>query len=112
LHYRDYHAEQAREVAGQLTDPSAKSAVLALADSYNVHPERVWCERDTPIRTVLGLPWLADDAEVALEIVAPDGQLLIGQTFRGAASGHGALEATTRIRLNPGGSRIRTLRPP
>ena len=28
-------AEQAREVAGQLTDPTAKSAVLALADSYD-----------------------------------------------------------------------------
>ena len=48
---------------------------------------------------------------MALEIVAPDGQLLIGQTFRGAASGHGALEATTRIRLNAGGKRIRTAGP-
>jgi hypothetical protein len=28
-------AEQAREVAGQLTDPTAKSAVLALADNYD-----------------------------------------------------------------------------
>ena len=28
-------AEQAREVAGQLTDPTAKSAVSALADSYD-----------------------------------------------------------------------------
>ena len=28
-------AEQAREVAGQLTDPTVKSAVLALADSYD-----------------------------------------------------------------------------
>ena len=28
-------AEQAREVAGQLTDPDAKQAVLALADSFD-----------------------------------------------------------------------------
>ena len=28
-------AEQAREVAGQLTDPGAKQAVLALADSFD-----------------------------------------------------------------------------
>jgi hypothetical protein len=28
-------AEQAREVADQLTDPSAKQAVLALADSFD-----------------------------------------------------------------------------
>jgi hypothetical protein len=28
-------AEQAREVAGQLTDPTAKSAVSALANSYD-----------------------------------------------------------------------------
>ena len=28
-------AEQAREIAGQLTDPMAKSGVLALADSYD-----------------------------------------------------------------------------
>jgi hypothetical protein len=27
-------AEQAREVAGQLTDPAAKQAVIKLADSY------------------------------------------------------------------------------
>jgi hypothetical protein len=30
-------------------------------------------KRDTPIRAILGLPGLADDAEVTLEIVAPDG---------------------------------------
>ena len=28
-------AEQAREVAGQLTDPTAKNAVLKLADSFD-----------------------------------------------------------------------------
>ena len=28
-------AEQAREVAGQLTDPAAKNAVLALADNFD-----------------------------------------------------------------------------
>jgi hypothetical protein len=28
-------AEQAREVAGQLTDPDAKQAVLGLADSFD-----------------------------------------------------------------------------
>ena len=28
-------AEQAREVAGQLTDPSARKAVLELAESFN-----------------------------------------------------------------------------
>jgi hypothetical protein len=28
-------AEQAREVAGQLTDPGARQAVLQLADSYD-----------------------------------------------------------------------------
>jgi hypothetical protein len=28
-------AEQAREVAGQLTDPSARKAVLELADSFD-----------------------------------------------------------------------------
>jgi hypothetical protein len=28
-------AEQAREVAGHLSDPTAKNAVLALADSYD-----------------------------------------------------------------------------
>jgi hypothetical protein len=32
-------AEQAREVAGQLTDPSAGKAVLGLADNYNESPE-------------------------------------------------------------------------
>lgn len=61
-----------------------------------VHPGRVWCERGTPIRAVLGLPGLTDDAEVALEIVAPDSQLLAGQKFRGAAAGHGALETTAK----------------
>jgi hypothetical protein len=30
-----YRAEQAREVAGQLTDPSAKKAVLELAESFD-----------------------------------------------------------------------------
>ena len=33
LEWRD-RAEQAREVAGQLTDPGAKKAVLELAESY------------------------------------------------------------------------------
>ena len=30
-----YRAEQAREVAGQLTDPSARKAVLELAESFD-----------------------------------------------------------------------------
>ena len=34
LEWRD-HAEQAREVSGQLTDPTAKYAVLELADSFD-----------------------------------------------------------------------------
>jgi hypothetical protein len=32
-------AEQAREVAGQLTDPDAKKAVFDLADSFDRSPE-------------------------------------------------------------------------
>jgi hypothetical protein len=34
LHWLD-RAEQAREVAGQLTDPSARNAVLELAESFD-----------------------------------------------------------------------------
>ena len=30
-----YRAEQAREVAGQLTDPGARKAVLELAESFD-----------------------------------------------------------------------------
>jgi hypothetical protein len=29
-----YRAEQAREIAGQLTDPAARNAVIQLAESY------------------------------------------------------------------------------
>ena len=34
LEWRD-HAEQAREVAGQLTDPAARNAVLELANNFD-----------------------------------------------------------------------------
>jgi hypothetical protein len=34
IEWRD-RAEQAREVAGQLTDPTARKAVLELADSFD-----------------------------------------------------------------------------
>jgi hypothetical protein len=46
-------AEQAREVAGQLTDPGAKQAVLQLAESY----ERLARAAGNP--TVLRRPELA-----------------------------------------------------
>jgi galactose oxidase len=69
---------------------------LPPADSgKTVQAGRVWCERDTPIRAVLGLPGQADGSEVVLEIAAPDGQLLATKTFRGAAAAHGTLEART-----------------
>jgi len=61
-----------------------------------VQPGRVWCERDTSIRAVLGFPGLADGADVALEITTPDDRLLASKTFRGAAAGHGVLEAKTQ----------------
>jgi len=32
-------AEQAREVAGQLTDPGARKAILELAESFDHSPE-------------------------------------------------------------------------
>ena len=89
---------------------------LPPADSgKTVQAGRVWCERDTSIRAVLDLHGLADGAEVALEIAAPDDRPLATKTFRGAAPAHGVLEARTRqagfhalqIKLNnaPNGAR-------
>jgi galactose oxidase len=60
-----------------------------------VQAGRVWCERDTSIRAILDLHGLADGAEVALKIVAPDDRPLVTKTFRGAAAAHSALEART-----------------
>ena len=60
-----------------------------------VQAGRVWCERDTPIRAILGLPVLAGDGEVTVEIGAPSGAVLGSKTFKGAAAGHGTLEART-----------------
>jgi hypothetical protein len=69
---------------------------LPPADSgKTVQAGRVWCERDISIRAVLGLPGLADGAEVVLEIAAPDDHLLGSKTFRGTAAGHSVLEART-----------------
>ena len=82
---------------------------LPPADSgKTVQAGRVWCERDISIRVILGLPGLADGAEVVLEIAAPDDHLLGSKTFWGTAAGHGVLEARTvqvgfhalRIKLN------------
>ena len=89
---------------------------LPPADSgKTVQAGRVWCERDISIRAILGLPGLADGAEVVLEIAAPDGHLLGSKTFRGAAAGHGVLEARTvqvgfhalRIKLNNAAGGVR-----
>jgi hypothetical protein len=67
---------------------------LPPADSGKaVQPGRVWCERDTPIRAVLGLPGLAADSEVTLEIAGPDGAVLGSKAFQRATAGHGAVEA-------------------
>jgi galactose oxidase len=58
-----------------------------------VQAGRVWCERDTPIRAILGLPGLPGDGKVTVEIGAPSGAVLGSKAFKGAAAGHGVLEA-------------------
>ena len=84
--------------ARPVTQEFAGAADLDLPPAANgrtIDVGRVWCEAQTPIRAVLGMPGLADMAEAALDIAGPDDILLASRTFRGAAAARGALEART-----------------
>jgi hypothetical protein len=69
---------------------------LPPADSgKTVQAARVWCEQDTSVRIALDMPAMNDGAGVALEIAAPNDDLLASKTFNGAAAAR-VLETRTK----------------